>query len=290
VRIDAALASAIHTLEQASDSPRLDAEVLLARALDLPNSYLYAHPEDVLDDAAVRRYFSAVERRRAGSPLAYITGEKEFWSLTLAVGPGVLVPRPETELLVELALREIPRQGEYCVLDLGTGSGAIAIALASERPNCRIVATDINGAALTIARQNARQHGVANIEFLEGDWTAAVADRSFGQFDLVVSNPPYVRAGDPVLEQLRYEPGSALIAGIDGLDAVRVLARDCGKLLKPNGLLILEHGADQREEVSAILAAGGWTGIECIRDHGGRPRTTSARIAVTGNPGATDNG
>ena len=275
MRIDTAVTEATDRLQPVSDSPRLDAELLLARALDLPRSYLYAHPDDVLDDAAVTRYFDAVEKRREGRPLAHITGEKEFWSLALDVGPAVLVPRPETELLVELALRQIPRGSEYQVLDLGTGSGAIAVALASERPGCRIVATDVHSAALGIARHNASKHGLGNIEFLEGDWTEPLGNHLF---DIIVSNPPYVREEDSALEDLRFEPTSALVAGRDGLDAVRVLARDCGKFLKPCGVFMLEHGADQQEDVARILEAEGWAGIECFLDLGGRPRVTGAAV------------
>lgn len=274
MRIDAAVASAADRLQPVSDSPRLDAELLLARALDLPRSYLFAHPEDVLDDAAVARYFEAVERRREGRPLAHITGEKEFWSLALAVGPDVLVPRPETELLVELALRDISRRSACDVLDLGTGSGAIAVALARERPGARIVATDLSFAALAVARHNASTHGISNIEFLEGDWTAPLRDHLF---DIIVSNPPYVREDDPALQDLRFEPVAALVAGRDGLDAIRVLARHCARHLKPAGILLLEHGADQQQDVARILHAEGWIGIECLRDSSGRPRVTRAR-------------
>jgi release factor glutamine methyltransferase len=273
VRIDAAVASAADRLAPVSESPRLDAELLLARALDLPRSYLYAHPDDVLDEAAAARFLKTVEQRLEGLPLAYITGEKEFWSLPLAVGPGALVPRPETELLVELALREIPRGSALSVADLGTGSGAIAIALASERPACRIVATDISAAALLIAKHNAAKHGLGNIEFVEGDWTTPLADR---QFDLIVSNPPYVRIDDPALDELRFEPKVALASGSDGFDAIRTLARDCGRLLIPSGALMLEHGADQHDEVARILAAEGWSDIECFSDLAGRPRVTRA--------------
>jgi len=275
VRIDAAVASAAGRLVEVSESPRLEAEVLLARSLDLPRSYLHAHPDDALDEAAAARFFTAVEQRLEGLPLAYITGEKEFWSLLLAVGPGALVPRPETELLVELALREIPRRSDLSVLDLGTGSGAIAIALASERPACRIVATDVSAAALLTAKHNAATHGLGNIEFVKGDWTTPLTGR---RFNLIVSNPPYVRADDPALDKLRFEPTDALASGIDGLDAIRTLARDCGRLLLPSGVLMLEHGADQRDEVARILAAEGWTGIECFSDLAGHPRVTRASI------------
>jgi release factor glutamine methyltransferase len=267
------VASATERLQEASDSPRLDAELLLARALDLPRSYLFAHPDDLLDDAALARFFGAVEQRQEGRPLAHITGEKEFWSLSLAVGPSVLVPRPETELLVELALREIPRRAAYDLLDLGTGSGAVALALASERPGCRIVATDLSPAALTVARHNAAALGLGNIEFVEGDWTAPLDDQLF---DIIVSNPPYVRANDPALDSLRFEPTAALAAGRDGLDAIRVLARDCSRFLKPAGILMLEHGAGQEQDVAQILAAADWVGIDCFSDPGGRPRVTRA--------------
>jgi len=275
LRIDAAIENVREKLEPVSESPRLDTEVLLARALDLPRSYLLAHPEEVLDEASLERFLDAVERRRQGVPLAYITGEREFWSLSLEVAPGVLVPRPETELLVELALREIPRGGEYCVLDLGTGSGAISIALASERPACHLIASDVSAAALSIARHNAAQHGLANIEFVQGDWVAPVADK---RFDLIVSNPPYIRAGDPALLNLQFEPQEALIAGDDGLDAIRTLARDCRRLLKPAGLLLFEHGVEQQAEVAAILSREGWCSIESFRDLSGRPRATRATL------------
>ena len=276
MRIDTAVTNATDRLQPVSDSPRLDAELLLARALDLPRSYLYAHPDEILDDAAVARFFDAVEQRREGRPLAHITGEKEFWSLALDVGPAVLVPRPETELLVELALREIPRRSEYQVLDLGTGSGAIAVALASERPGSRFVATDASADALRIARHNASKHALGNIDFLEGDWTAPLGDQLF---DIIVSNPPYVRDGDTALADLSFEPATALLAGSDGLDAIRVLARDCGRFLKPSGLLMVEHGADQPEDVARILEGRGWISIECFRDLSGRPRVTRAVVA-----------
>jgi release factor glutamine methyltransferase len=279
LRIDAAIENARGKLEPVSDSPRLDAEVLLARALDLPRSYLLAHPEEVLDEASLERFLDAVERRRQGMPLSYITGEKEFWSLSLEVAPGVLVPRPETELLVELALRAIPRDDGYAVLDLGTGSGAIAIALASERPACRIVASDTSTAALSIAHHNAAKHGFANIEFVQGDWATPVAEE---RFDLIVSNPPYVRAGDPALATLRFEPQEALVAGGDGLDAIRTLARDCRRLLKPAGLLLLEHGVEQQAEVAQILARERWSSIETFSDLSGRPRATRAARGCTG--------
>ena len=273
MRIDAAVERAVEELRPVSDSPRIDAELLLARALDVARSYLFAHPEDELDEAAIARFFEAVGRRSEGLPLAYITGEKEFWSLPLLVTPDTLVPRPETELLVELALGLVPKRAACRVLDLGTGSGAIALAIASERPGCGVTATDISEAALNVARENARRLNLANVEFLQGDWTEPVAGR---RFDLVVSNPPYVRHGDPALAALRHEPAVALSTGEDGLAAVRILARDCLPLLEPGSALILEHGVEQEEAVGRILRECGWSGVRCHADLGGRPRATVA--------------
>lgn len=273
MRIDEALKQATERLRAVSDTPRLDAEVLLTRALDVRSSYLIAHPEDTLDEAAIERYAQAVARRAEGVPLPYITGEKEFWSLTLMVGPETLVPRPETELLVELALRGLPADSERRVLDLGTGSGAIALAIASERPLCSITATDISAAALAVARENARQLELSNVTFVQGDWARAVAGR---RFDLVLSNPPYVREGDPAIAALRYEPALALVAGDDGLDAIRALAGECRALLERDGVLLLEHGADQQEAVAALLRDNRWSYVECFRDLAGRPRVTRA--------------
>lgn len=274
LRIDAALEGATRRLEAVSDSARLDAELLLARAIDMPRSYLFAHPEDTLDDLAVERFEEALARRADGEPMAYITGVKEFWSLEFMVTPATLVPRPETEILVDLALREIPRRAEWQVLDLGTGSGAIAIAIAKERPLCRLTATDVSGDALAIAAQNARQLDIPDIEFLPGDWTEPVAGRTF---NLIVSNPPYVRAGDPALEALQGEPQSALVAGDDGLDAIRIIARDGIALLEDDGVLLVEHGAEQQDGVAALFASHGWVDITCAKDYAGLPRVTVAR-------------
>ena len=232
LQISDILEDARRRLEAESDSARLDAELLLARAIDMPRSYLFAHPEEPLDELAVGRFREALDRRLAGEPMAYITGRREFWSLELMVTPATLVPRPETELLVDLALREIPRRAEWEILDLGTGSGAVAIAIAKERPLSRVTATDVSTEALDVARQNARQLEIPNVEFLAGD---------------------------------------------DGLDAIRILARDCGALLEPAGMLLIEHGADQRDSVAALLSAHGWTDIACHTDYAGLPRVTAAR-------------
>jgi len=273
--IGSALARARAALDAVSESPRLDAELLLARAIDMPRSYLIAHPEDTLDTAARERFEQAVAERAAGKPMAYITGEKEFWSLTLMVSTATLVPRPETELLVEQALVLLPQRAETRILDLGTGSGAIALALARERRMCTVVATDASEDALAVARENARQLDIDNVEFLHGDWTAPVAGMTFG---IIVSNPPYVAASDPALQKLSFEPRDGLIAGEDGLDAIRRLAVETRTLLSDDGTLLLEHGADQESAVAEILAAAGWTGIRSCKDLAGLPRVTRATL------------
>lgn len=267
------LASAAATLGPVSDCARLEAETLLARAIDVSRAYLFAHPEDRLDWAAEIRLQAMLARRLAGEPIAYITGTQEFWSLELMVSPATLVPRPETELLVELALRELPRRAEKRVLDLGTGCGAIAAAIASERPLCRITAIDIDADAVVVAAENMRQLELENVACLQGDWTSPVRDR---RFDMIVSNPPYVANDDPALHELRAEPDIALVAGKDGLDALRVLVRDCMPLLERDGMLLVEHGHDQAQAVAELLRLAGWEDIRCFPDYAGRPRVSQA--------------
>ena len=274
MRLDAAIADATQRLSQTSESPRLDAEILLCRTIDMPRSYLFAHPEDELDELTLARFEEVLQRRESGVPMAYIMGIREFWSREFAVSPATLVPRPETEMLVNLAVCEIPRDEEWRVLDLGTGSGAIAVSIACERPLSAVTAVDISEEALIVARENARALAPGNVECLAGNWTEPVAERTF---NLVVSNPPYVRAADEALLQLQHEPQSALVAGDDGLDAIRVLAADCRNILVAGGLLAIEHGFDQAADVAALLDAHGWTDIQCHNDLAGLPRVTVAR-------------
>lgn len=274
MRLDAAVAEATERLSTNSDSARLDAEILLCQCINMDRSYLFAHPEDVLDDLAISRFEKLLQRRIAGEPIAYIMGAKEFWSQDFLVSPATLVPRPETELLVELALREIPRKADWQVLDLGTGCGAIAIAIAAERQMCDVTATDISTDALAIAKQNVRRASFGNVTCIEGNWTEPVAGQ---RFRVIVCNPPYVRADDNRLQALKYEPLLALVSGEDGLDAIRVLARDCGALLEEEGLLLVEHGAEQSDAVASIFAAAGWGDIACHNDLAGIPRVTAAR-------------
>ena len=273
MKIATALADGTEQLRSSSESPRLDAELLLARALDVPRSYLFAHPDDSLDPAAVDRFFSSISRRSDHLPLAYITGEKEFWSMCLIVSPDTLVPRPETEVLVNQALQRIPDSERFTVLDLGTGCGAIALAIAKERPNCDITATDISEPVLAVARQNANQHALPNIEFLCGDWTAPVAGTVF---DLIASNPPYVPDAAPELDRLGHEPQMALVSGADGLDAIRRISAESKTVIKQGGTLLLEHGDGQQQEIARILAADGWSEISHVNDLAGKPRVTIA--------------
>ena len=274
LRIDAAIRQAMERLESVSDSARLDAQLLTALAINMPRSYLFAHPEDTLDPAAIARLDALVERRLAGVPMAYIIGKKEFWSLDLVVSPATLVPRPETEILVDHALRELRRRSTARVLDLGTGSGAVALAIAHDRRSAHITATDISEDALAVARVNARELGLGNVQFLRGCWTEPVAGETF---DVIVSNPPYVAASDEALERLVAEPQSALVAGDDGLDAIRVLARDCPAILADDGVMLIEHGAEQEDAVRAILEETGWIDIRCIKDYAALPRVTRAQ-------------
>lgn len=259
-----------------SDSPQLDAELLLAAALEKPRSHLVAWPDKALDEPARNRFTTLLERRVAGEPVAHILGRREFWSLSLRVTADTLIPRPDTETLVEAALGCLPGDTPASVLDLGTGSGAIALAIRHERQDCRVIATDASEAALTIARQNASDLEL-DVEFRRGSWWNAVDSNE--RFELIVSNPPYVPASDPHLEQgdVRFEPRSALISGEDGLDDIRRIVRGVDAHLVAGGWLLLEHGYDQAETVAGILADAGFASLRCWRDTGGNDRVSGGR-------------
>jgi release factor glutamine methyltransferase len=254
----------------------VDAEWLLAHALGRPRSWLYAHADDLLDAGASRRFLALVERRAAGEPVAYLTGKRGFWAFELEVTADTLIPRPETELLVELALARLPRDVATQVADLGTGSGAIALALAHERPRAQVVATDASEAALAVARANASALGIHNVRFLRGDWFAAVGNE---RFHLVASNPPYIATGDPHLSEgdLRFEPDGALASGHDGLDAIRAIVAGAPAHLAADGWLVLEHGLDQGAGVRDLLHAARFADVSTARDLEGRDRVTLAR-------------
>jgi len=269
------------TMRQAllqSGLPPLEAQVLLAHALRAQRAWLLARPDEPLSRAKATAFFTLAQRRRDGEPVAYLVGMREFWGLTLAVTPNVLIPRPETETVVEQALRLLPADRDVRVLDLGTGSGAIALALARERPRAQIVATDASSAALQVARANARRLGVFSVEFIAGDWFAAVPPET-APFDVIVSNPPYIGTADPHLSQgdVRFEPIAALTAGGDGLDALRVIVAAAPAHLVTGGALVVEHGYDQAEDVQALFAAAGFRDLASARDLAGIPRVALGR-------------
>lgn len=272
-----ALRSAIAQLEAAHTSARLDAELLLAAALEQPRSHLYAWPERALSPEQTRRFALLVARRAAGEPIAHILGAREFWSLEFAVTPDTLIPRPETELLVEQALALIPKDAAWRIADLGTGSGAIALAVAHERPRCHIDACDFSAPALAVAEQNAQRLGIGNVRFHCGTWYAPFAG---ARFDLIASNPPYVRAGDPHLREgdARFDPQSALVAGLDGLNDLRQIVAAAPGHLRRGGWLLVEHGYDQAPAVAGLFAHAGFVEVRTHADLAGQPRVTEGRL------------
>lgn len=260
------------------ERPRAEAEILLAHVLKSSRSFLWAWPEHLLSVEQWSRFQRVVQRRAEGWPVAYLTGEREFFGLPLQVSEDVLIPRPETELLVEAALARLP-QGPCVVADLGTGSGAIALAIASQRPEVRVMAVDASPRALALARANAERLGVSNVEFYGGDWCTGLPAL---RFDLLVSNPPYLRANDPHLGQgdLRFEPRMALVAGEDGLEAVRAILACAPAHLSPEGWLLLEHGYDQGKAVADLMHAAGWRQVLTLTDWLGHGRVTLGQPPV----------
>ena len=256
-----------------SESARLDAELLLCHVLGVNRSWLYAWPDKTLEVNQQQRFDELIIRRAAGEPIAHILGEREFWSLTLQVTPDTLIPRPDTELLVEQALRLLPEDAALRVADLGTGSGAIALAIARERPRCSVVATDLSAAALAVAQANAARNQISTVEFRLGRWCEALGSE---QFDLIVTNPPYIAADDPHLAQgdVRFEPRSALVSGRDGLDDIREITHDARSHLGTGGWLLFEHGYGQGGAVREILLKNGFEKVTTWRDLAGHERVT----------------
>ena len=254
----------------------LDAQVLLAHVLGRDRAWLAAHAGDALPREAAHAFFALAKRRRDGEPVAYLTGLREFWGLPFAVSPAVLIPRPETEALVELALARLPADRDVSVLDLGTGSGAIALAIAHERPRARVVATDASADALAVARTNAQRLGLSNVEVVPSDWYDGVPDV---RFDLIAANPPYVERHDPHLAEgdVRFEPRSALVPVGDGLAALRTIVAAARAHLVPGGTLVVEHGFDQADAVRALFADAGLVDIVAARDLAGIPRVVAGR-------------
>jgi release factor glutamine methyltransferase len=262
---------------RAAGVDRLDAQLLLAHGLGRPRAWLIAHDDAPLDAGQAQRFAERLARRAGGEPLAYLVGEREFHGLVLCVDARVLVPRPETELIVDWALELLAARPAGAarprVADLGTGSGAIALAIAHGHPAAEVTATDIDPDALAVAAANAARHGIA-LRLLGGAWWAPLAGE---RFDLVVSNPPYIAAGDAHLAALGREPQHALVSGVDGLDALRAIAADAPGHLQSGGWLLLEHGATQAPAVAALLAEAGLRDIATRHDLAGLPRCTGGR-------------
>jgi release factor glutamine methyltransferase len=258
-----------------TESARLEAEILLAACLDKPRSYLFTWPERRVSPSQRECFESLVERRAAGEPVAHLLGRREFWSLSLTVTPRTLVPRPETETLVGLALDKIPADRSLRIADLGTGTGAIALAIARERPRCDVIATDISAAALSVAAGNAARLGLGNVRFVQASWCRGFA----GTFDIILSNPPYVAETDPHLGEgdLRFEPPIALAAGPEGMDAFHRIVPEAHARLRHGGWLLLEHGYDQGDKVARLMETEGFRDISDHPDVAGLSRVAMAR-------------
>ena len=257
----------------------LDSRVLLSFVTGRDAAHLIAHPDAPVSSGEGRAYEALVERRRDGEPVAYLTGEREFYGHAFKVTPAVLIPRPETELLVELSLERMPTGASCRVLDLGTGSGCIAISIASERSHSQIIAVDQSLAALDLARANAGALPVSNVIFKQSDWYSSLGKE---RFDLIVANPPYVAAGDPHLIRgdVRFEPKAALEAGPGGLACIKQIVAGAPTHLSPEGWILLEHGYDQAAAVRALLEAGGFDQVFSARDLGGIERASGARLTA----------
>ncbi|WP_196062299.1 MULTISPECIES: peptide chain release factor N(5)-glutamine methyltransferase [unclassified Serratia (in: enterobacteria)] len=255
-----------------SDSAKRDAEILLGFVTGRARTYLLAFGETLLTAEQTEQLTGLLVRRERGEPVAYLVGEREFWSLPLSVSPATLIPRPDTECLVELALERLPA-APCAILDLGTGTGAIALALASERPDCQLTGIDLQPEAVALAQHNAQKLAINNARFLQGSWFTPVAGQKFA---LIASNPPYIDEADPHLGQgdVRFEPCSALVAAEQGLADLAAIVQQAADYLEPQGWLLLEHGWQQGENVRALLNAAGFIAVATHRDYGGNDRVT----------------
>lgn len=265
------LKTAVLRLAQ-SESAKRDAEILLGFVTGHARTFLLAFGETLLTQVQIKQLDALLARRERGEPMAYLVGEREFWSLPLSVSPATLIPRPDTECLVELALSRLP-EAPCAILDLGTGTGAIALALASERPDCRVTGVDLQADAVALARYNAQKLAIGNADFEQGDWFAPVAGQKFA---LIVSNPPYIDKADPHLAQgdVRFEPSTALVAAENGLADLAAIVQQASGFLLPQGWLLLEHGWQQGENVRTLLNAAGFNAVETHRDYGSNERVT----------------
>jgi len=270
---------AIKQLEPVSDSARLDAELLLCSVIKKDRSFLRAWPEHELNQQQSNSFQQLLEQRLQGKPIAHILGERGFWSLNLKVTTDTLIPRPDTERLIELALELIPAQAQWKILDLGTGTGAIALSLAKENPDCFITATDQSIAAIDVAKQNAKDNKISNIEFIQSDWFTNLNNQ---KFDMIVSNPPYIKENDPHLKQgdVRFEPLSALTSGEDGLNDIRTIIKNSRQHLTEKGVLLIEHGYDQADAVCNLLSTANFTQVSYFKDYNDIPRVS---IGYAGN-------
>ncbi len=265
------------------DVAALEVHALLTHVLGKPRSYLLAYPELVLTDSVLAQFGALLARRLQGEPIAYVLGQREFYGLPLRVSPDVLIPRPETELLVELALERLPQNRPARVLDLGTGSGAIAIALAKSRPAAQVTAVDISPRALAVAQANATQLNASHVAFIASDWFSALPTQ--GRFDLIVSNPPYIATGDLHLlsKGIEFEPALALVAGPNGMEAIQNIAPAALNYLADGGHLLVEHGYDQKVACAALFSALGYAEVKTHFDLGGNARVTLGKKANTPN-------
>lgn len=278
MQIRSALQQATQMLAPSSDSARLDAELLLCKVLAKHRSYLFTWPEQELSSEHYAEFHSLVNQRLQGNPVAYLLGYREFWGMELEVSAATLIPRPDTELIVQLALERLVSYTAPKLLDLGTGSGAIALALAKERPDATIIALDKSAEALAVAERNQLKLRLNNVRLMHSDWFSALDTAS--RFDLIISNPPYIAEFDPHLEQgdLRFEPRSALSSGVDGLKDLSYLIQTAPPYLKDLGWLLLEHGYDQGLVVNQLLKNTGYTEIACYQDLGGNDRVSLGRF------------
>ncbi|MDE3021266.1 MAG: peptide chain release factor N(5)-glutamine methyltransferase [Pseudomonadota bacterium] len=259
---------------------RLESRMLMSSMLDKQISWLIAHPETLLSAAQTASYKKLVERRLAGEPIAYITGKQEFYNIELKISASVLIPRPETEILVETALCRLPEHQPLEILDLGTGSGSIALCLAKLRPNWIITATDLSDEALDVAQKNARRLGLDQVRFIKADWFLGLEKKCF---DCILSNPPYIALNDPHLARLNFEPPQALISGEDGLDALRNIIKNAHQHLHSGGLLVCEHGYDQGQACHELFYTSGFTNVMCIKDLAGLDRVTYGKTNPVSN-------
>ena len=274
MRIDQALAWAVQQLE-GGESPSVDAKVILANILEKPQTFLFTWPDKTLDALQVTHFENAIARRKKGEPVAYIVGKRDFWTLSLFTSPDTLIPRPDTEVLVEQVLNwavESKRE-PLAICDLGTGTGAIALALASELPQASVVGVDFQTGAVELATRNAEANGVINAQFLKSDWFSALTGQSF---DVIVSNPPYIEEASPYLNEgdVRFEPKTALTSGVDGLHDIRHIISTSPMFLNKGGLLAFEHGFNQGRAVRDLLLAAGFSTIRTVKDYGENDRVT----------------